>query len=215
VAAIVAVLSDARQALASETGRLEAVAEGLGRRIAERAGLERERRERLAGAARHAALAHELRRDRFVEYLLDHSLGLLAEQASERLRDISGGRYSLRVHGNEFHVADHFNADEERSVRTLSGGETFQASLALALALSGGIGDLETGGAGMLDAVFIDEGFGSLDVESLDVAIDALEQLQAATTMVGVITHLPQMADRLPQGVEVVKESAGSRIVRR
>jgi DNA repair exonuclease SbcCD ATPase subunit len=52
-------------------------------------------------------------------------------------------------------------------------------------------------------------------VESLDVAIDALEQLQAATTMVGVITHLPQMADRLPQGVEVVKESAGSRIVRR
>ena len=93
---------------------------------------------------------------------------------------ISGGRYSLSPAGDEFKVVDHHNADERRSVKTLSGGETFLASLALALALSRHVGELASEGMGAkLESVFIDEGFGTLDPATLDEVIDALERLRA------------------------------------
>ena len=179
---------------------------------------EREQRARELGrqAARLEVLAGHLRSDRFVEFLLSESVEQIARVASGRLFELSAGRYSLGVEcegSGAFRVIDHHNADEPRGVETLSGGETFQASLALALALSEGLANLS--GDTRLDAVFIDEGFASLDAESLDLAIDALESVHAGGRMVGVITHLPQMAERIPEGLEVVKGEAGSRIVRR
>ncbi len=145
--------------------------------------------------------------------MLEESLARLAVQASDELRRISGGRYSLVAQDGGFEVIDHHNADERRSVATLSGGETFLASLSLALALSTGLRDLAGTAACRLDAIFIDEGFGALDPESLDVAVDALERLRERERMIGVITHVPALADRIPAGLDVAKNGSSSRIL--
>ena len=109
---------------------------------------------------------------------------------------------------------DRLNGDERRSVRTLSGGETFLASLALALALSERLPEIAgRGGAMSLESLFLDEGFGSLDQDSLDVAIGGLETLAGGQRLVGVISHIPEVAERLTDRVEVVKSGSTSRLV--
>src|SRR3990167_7829629 len=96
-----------------------------------------------------------------------------------------------------------------RTTRSLSGGERFLVSLALALALS------RMGGKGGLAAtLFIDEGFGSLDAASLDLAIDALEGLQSQGRQVGVISHVEAMKDRIPVRIMVTKQGGGKSAVR-
>lgn len=141
-----------------------------------------------------ASLGLELKNDRFGDYIIDETLGLLSDRASTELNQISGGRYSLRPAKGEFQVVDHANADERRSVKTLSGGETFLASLALALALSRHVGELAAEGMGAkLESVFIDEDFGTLDPATLEEVIDALERLRAEDLVVGVISHVPEL----------------------
>jgi exonuclease SbcC len=99
--------------------------------------------------------------------------------------------------------------DQLRATRSLSGGERFLVSLALALALSG----LE-GRDSFVDTLFIDEGFGSLDAETLDLAVDALETLQGRGRKVGVITHVAAMIDRIAVQVRVEKRGNGRSVVR-
>ncbi|MXZ62090.1 MAG: SMC family ATPase [Chloroflexi bacterium] len=159
-------------------------------------------------------LAHELRRDRFIAYVQREAMYLLAADAGERLRTLSSGRYRLVVRDEAFWVVDGFNGDERRSVKTLSGGETFLASLALALALSERLPEIAgRGGAMSLESLFLDEGFGALDQDSLDTAIGGLETLAGGQRLVGVISHIPEVAERLPDRVEVVKNGATSRLV--
>jgi exonuclease SbcC len=158
-------------------------------------------------------LADELRRDRFIDFLLGESVGQLATMASEELGNISGGRYGLLVKEAGFQVVDHANADETRSVDTLSGGETFLASLSLAMALAGSITDIAGRAIGArLEAMFIDEGFGTLDIDTLDAVIDALERLRDSERLIGIITHVSQLAERIPEGLTVERESGGSRV---
>ena len=102
-------------------------------------------------------------------------------------------------------VVDHRNADERRSARTLSGGETFQASLALALALAEQIRGLAAEGAPRLDALFLDEGFGTLDPETLDTVASTIEDLGQSGRMVGVISHVRELAGRVPVRFEIRK----------
>ena len=159
-------------------------------------------------------LARELRRDRFIAYVQREAMHLLAADAGERLRTLSSGRYRLVVREEAFWVVDGFNGDERRSVKTLSGGETFLASLALALALSERLPEIAgRGGAMSLESLFLDEGFGALDQDSLDTAIGGLETLAGGQRLVGVISHIPEVAERLPDRVEVVKNGASSRLV--
>lgn len=159
-------------------------------------------------------IAGELRADRFIRFLLDESFHDLALRASSELELISAGRYSLAAVGGGFVVVDHANADERRSVVTLSGGETFLASLALALALAHGITDIAGhSAAARVESMFIDEGFGTLDPTALDLAVEALERLREGERMVGVITHVPDLAERIPAGIAVVREGVGSRVV--
>jgi DNA repair protein SbcC/Rad50 len=161
----------------------------------------------------YRALADELRQNRFIDYLLGESIGQLATLASAELRSISGGRYGLLAERSGFIVVDHANADETRSVDTLSGGETFFASLSLATALARSITDIAGEAIGSrLEAMFIDEGFGALDAETLDAAIDALERFRDSERLVGVITHVSQLAERIPDGLMVEREGASSRI---
>ena len=159
------------------------------------------------------ALAQELQRNRFIAYVQGEAMQLLAADAAERLLTLSSGRYRLVADGDAFAVVDRLNGDERRSVRTLSGGETFLASLALALALSERLPEIAGhGGAMSLESLFLDEGFGSLDQESLDVAIGGLEALAGGRRLIGVISHVPEVAERLPDRIEVVRNGAVSTI---
>ena len=159
------------------------------------------------------ALAQELQRNRFIAYVQGEAMQLLAADAAERLLTLSSGRYRLVADGDAFAVVDRLNGDERRSVRTLSGGETFLASLALALALSERLPEIASrGGAMSLESLFLDEGFGSLDQESLDVAIGGLEALAGGRRLIGVISHVPEVAERLPDRIEVVRNGAVSTI---
>ena len=157
-------------------------------------------------------LGHLLRADRFPEWLVAEALAVLTVDASEILRQLTGGQFSLAVGEKEFVVVDHANADERRPARTLSGGETFQASLALALALSQQIRNLAAEGAPRLDAIFLDEGFGTLDPETLDVVATTIENLGQSGRMVGVVTHVSELAARVPVRF-VVRKSAGTSTV--
>ena len=154
-------------------------------------------------------LANELRQDRLVAYLQEEALHLLSVAGSERLQSLSDGRYRLLCRGDEFLVVDTWNADEERSVRTLSGGETFLASLALALALAEQVRSLSTTDRSRLDSLFLDEGFGTLDQETLRTVVDAIGQLGRNGRLVGVITHVRELAEEFSR-VEVEKSPRGS-----
>jgi exonuclease SbcC len=111
-------------------------------------------------------------------------------------------------------VVDRVNADETRSVRSLSGGETFQASLALALALADRIADLAADGAARLESIFLDEGFGTLDPETLDVVAGTIESLGTTERVVGIVTHVPALAERMPVRFRVRKVGRTSTVTR-
>lgn len=159
-------------------------------------------------------LAQLLQGDRFQTFVQEEALHLLTEDGSARLHALSQGRYALRYADGDFAVVDHWNADRERSVRTLSGGETFLASLALSLGLAERIARLAAGDGApaTLECLFVDEGFGALDPESLEVAVQALEALHGGERMVGVVTHLPELAERLPARLTVINRAGRARV---
>lgn len=201
--------SDARERVAL----LESQAGALDERIQRAKELRHEHR-RLTERGRLAEeLARLLRADRLPAFIRTEALRALAAAGSERLAFLSGDRYGLEVEGQEFLVVDRWNAGETRSVRTLSGGETFLASLALALALAERLPELAaTGRDTRLESLFLDEGFGALDAETLEVAGQALDRLRSEERLVGVITHVEELAERLPARVRVVKDINGSRL---
>lgn len=207
-------LKQAHQQAVKATATTQAALEEGERRLAQRSEMEEQIEDERAQIVVLDALARELQVDRFGEYIVEETLELLSARASEELLRISGGRYSLTPIKGEFQVIDRANADELRSVKTLSGGETFLASLALALALSRHLGELAGDGMGAkLESVFIDEGFGTLDPATLDEVIDALERLRADELVVGVISHVPELAQRIQSGLSVQQVDGRSHIV--
>lgn len=142
-------------------------------------------------------------------------------RANTRLMVMSGGQYELKRRlqaennrsqsGLELDVIDHYNGSE-RSVRTLSGGESFKASLSLALGLSD---EIQSSAGGIrLDTMFVDEGFGSLDEESLHQAIRALSGLTEGNRLVGIISHVSELKERIDRQLVVTKEKSGGSTVR-
>jgi DNA repair protein SbcC/Rad50 len=156
-----------------------------------------------------------LRSDRFERWLCTEALDSLVLEASQTLLQLSNGQYELhRGDRNDLAVIDHNDAGTQRPVNTLSGGETFQASLALALALSSQVVAL-SGGRRDLNSMFLDEGFGTLDEATLDTVATTLEQLAAGTNrMVGIVTHVPALAERVPVQFAVRRDGASSRVQR-
>ena len=153
-----------------------------------------------------------LRPDKFPQWLARSALTRLTRGASRTLKELSGGQFSLRYASQEFYVVDHADADSLRPVRTLSGGETFQTSLALALALSEELSGL--GGSTRLESIFLDEGFGTLDPDALETVAETLENLSQGSRMVGVITHVAALAERAPVRFRVRRSANASRITR-
>ncbi len=184
-------------------------------RFRERERLRRQKDETTEQALVAGTLANLLRSDAFQAWLLESALTSLVADASDLLLDMSSGQFELRIHSKDIEVIDHNDADSTRPVRTLSGGETFQASLALALALSRQVSSLAASGAAKLESIFLDEGFGTLDETSLDVVAATLENLAATgERMVGVVTHVPALADRIPVRFQVTRTGAKSHIER-
>ena len=113
--------------------------------------------------------------------------------------------------GLELNVIDHYNGTE-RSVKTLSGGESFKASLSLALGLSD---EIQSSAGGIrLDTMFVDEGFGSLDEESLAQAIRALSALTESSRLVGIISHVSELKEKIDRQIIVTKQKTGGSTVR-
>ena len=140
----------------------------------------------------------------------------IIRRANVRLMVMSGGQYELKRRVNaennrsqaglELDVIDHSNGSE-RSVKTLSGGESFKASLALALGLSD---EIQSSAGGIrLDTMFVDEGFGSLDEESLEQAVNALVGLTQGNRLVGIISHVSELKNRIDKQIVVTKEKSG------
>ena len=155
-----------------------------------------------------------LRANNFQRWLVNATVDDLVEEASATLSALSSGQFDLAYDDGDFYVIDHTDADARRSVRTLSGGETFQASLALALALSSQISALAAAGAARLDSIFLDEGFGTLDPDTLEVVATTLETLAQGERMVGVVTHVPALAERVPVRFRVTRNARTSIITR-
>jgi exonuclease SbcC len=203
----------ARDALADAETRAAGEAERLRDRLAEAGRLRAERSEREEARQVAGLLGDLLRRDNFEQWLLGRLSTQLVAGASRILDELTQGAFALSVDAQRgsFEVIDHLNADERRPARTLSGGETFLASLALALALAEHVAHVNSSGATRLDALFLDEGFGALDLETLDVVAAAIEEL-AGSRMVGIITHVPELAARIPVRFDVRRGPDGSTI---
>ena len=190
----------------------ERIAERQAEAAAERAALAEA--EEAAGVAK--LLGQLLKADGFERWLLGSALDVLVADAGATMLELSGGQFELTHDGRDFAVVDHADADSVRPVRTLSGGETFQASLALALALSAQLAGLAAGRTARLDAIVLDEGFGTLDEATLDVVASTLESLVAGgDRMVGVVTHVGALAERVPVRYVVSRTAAGSTVERR
>ncbi|MBY8883248.1 SMC family ATPase [Streptomyces sp. PTM05] len=212
--------SAAEAAAAQRRVELDRLSAQAARRTAEMAPL----REEHAGLRRLAQLAagtsqeNELKM-RLESYVLAARLEQVAAAASVRLRRMSSGRYTL-VHtdargpgrvrsGLGLRVVDAWTGTE-RDTATLSGGETFFASLALALGLADVVTD--EAGAVRLDTLFIDEGFGSLDDQTLDEVLDVLDALRERDRAVGIVSHVSDLRHRIPAQLEVIKHRHGSSV---
>jgi len=160
-------------------------------------------------------LGNLLRATAFERWLCGEALDTLVGEASQTLMELSGGQYQLdRDERNELVVIDYQDAAASRPVHTLSGGETFQASLALALALSRQVVSLSAG-LRDLNSMFLDEGFGTLDEDTLETVAATLERLATdSERMVGVITHVPALAERVPVRF-VVSRDCGTSAIRK
>ncbi len=152
-------------------------------------------------------LAQNLKSNEFQSYILEHLEAELVGSATLILQELTENRYALKIQDGEYWVADNWNGGEARRVRTLSGGETFATSLSMALALSEKLSQ-----GAQLGSLFLDEGFGTLDAETLESVTQILESLRQQDRLIGVITHVRGLGERLPAQVKVFKSPQGSRI---
>jgi exonuclease SbcC len=156
---------------------------------------------------------------RLQSFVLAARLEQVAEVASRRLQEMSGGRYTF-LHsdaqgrngargGLGLDVLDE-HTGVRRPTKTLSGGESFMASLALALGLADVV-SAESGGV-EIDTLFVDEGFGTLDAEALDAVMGVLDELRRGGRTVGVVSHVEELRTRIPTRLEVIAGRNGSRL---
>ncbi|MDT0310611.1 SbcC/MukB-like Walker B domain-containing protein, partial [Streptomyces sp. DSM 44917] len=212
--------SGAAEAAAARCAQLDALSADAARRAAALAP-RRAEAHRLASLAQLAAgtSPDNAYRMRLETYVLAARLEQVAAVASARLHRMSAGRYSL-VHtdaraggrgrsGLGLHVMDAWTG-RPRDTATLSGGEAFFVSLALALGLADVVAQ-ETGGR-RLETLFIDEGFGSLDEQSLDEVLDVLDSLREHDRSVAIVSHVPDLRTRVPAQLEVLKTRHGSTV---
>lgn len=147
----------------------------------------------------------------FVNYISSIHLRQMCEMANHRFHRLTRNQLSLTINeNNEFEVLDYLNDGHRRSVKTLSGGQSFQASLCLALALAENIQSLNKADRNFF---FIDEGFGTQDAESINTVFDTLQYLHQENRVVGIISHVEELKERIPSSINIVKDhDQGSKV---
>lgn len=144
---------------------------------------------------------------KFVEFVATNQLKYVSIEACKKLKEITGGNYGLEVDENgKFLIRDYKNGGSQRDASTLSGGETFVASLALALALSA---QIQLKGTAPLELFFLDEGFGTLDDNLLEVVMDSLEKIHNNKLSIGIISHVESIKNRVPVKLIITAAEAG------
>ncbi|NME82394.1 AAA family ATPase [Clostridium sp. SM-530-WT-3G] len=144
---------------------------------------------------------------KFVEFVASYQLKYVSIEASKRLKEITHGNYGLEVdEDGKFIIRDYKNGGVARDASTLSGGETFLASLSLALALSA---QIQLKGTAPLELFFLDEGFGTLDDELLEVVMSSLEQIHNDKLRIGIISHVESIKNRVPVKLMVSPAESG------
>lgn len=205
-------LEEAAREVVVKLAGAEAQIDLLKEKIGQRAELEKEVAATRKRKDTFARIADDLTDKNFIQYLLEDKRRLLSDLASARFREMTG-RYRFDDEGN-FNVVDELSAEQIRGVDTLSGGEMFLASLALAL----GLAEAATRHGGRLQCFFLDEGFGALDPESLDNALDGIEQIVSHDRLIGLVSHVAALAARVedklilekdPDGMTRIVEGAG------
>ena len=194
------------QAKLEERGAQQQRIDDLKKHLKQREALGSEVAAAEAEVMRWKRLQDTIPRNDLRDFALEIMFRQMGNLANDQLRYLTSERYQLKVEGiGDLTVIDRWNANEERPVETLSGGESFLTSLALALALA----DLSRGRA-QLNSLFLDEGFGTLDTETLDVAIAALEGLRMQGRSIFLISHIQELTRRLPVKINVRKRGNGS-----
>jgi exonuclease SbcC len=205
-------------AMAARLGSLDAaIAElGEGSEAIARALVAKEEADTLAGLCAGLGSGPDASRLSLKNWVLAYYLRQVLAHANSRLHTMTNGRYALDLSGEHADGRRPWGLDisvrdaetgQSRPATTLSGGETFMAALSLAL----GLADVVSAGSNYsIGALFVDEGFGSLDGDSLDTVIEVLRSLQDGGRMVGVISHVQELKDALPNGIEIVSTNHGS-----
>jgi exonuclease SbcC len=211
VAAAGAPRDSAVDALAAARAEVARLAETLDE--ASRLREARQREQDSAAVARE--LAAQLGAQRFERWVLQEALHVLVVGANQRLEELSGGQYSLKTGEDlSFEIIDHHNADEARPVKTLSGGETFLTSLALALSLADHLAEMSAGASKRLESIFLDEGFGTLDAEGIEAAAAIVHEIGATGRTVGLVTHVASLAEQVPTRFVVTKGARSATVER-
>ena len=184
----------AAEAAVKERSAKEAEVAFLEQRLADLEDLAADEADLVERLARLERLRGDLAPSKFLRHVLDERRQVLGDLAGEHFELLSAGRYRFDG-GGAFDVVDLTWAEDTRDASSLSGGETFLASLALALALA----EIVSREGGRLDAFFLDEGFGSLDPEHLDLAMSGVERLVTTgpDRLVVVVSHVPDLNDRI------------------
>lgn len=186
------ILEEKSKAIGAQTRSLE----DMGRKIDEIKALIIRRREIDHKLSLLRELDTLIQGNKFVEYVAMKQLKYISMEASKRLKDITRGRYALELDSEgAFVMRDDFNGGRRRETNTLSGGETFLTSLCLALALSS---QIQMKGSAPLEFFFLDEGFGTLDTDLLEIVMNSLEKLHSSTLSVGIISHVEELKNRVP-----------------
>lgn len=211
VASLIASGEVERSEAEQEKARMEVGVEKMRKDRAARAGLQEEMEGLRIRAENLKVMESLFRKAGFVNYVSTIYLRELCERANARFQQLTRHQLSLVLdEQNDFQIRDNLNDGRVRSVRTLSGGQTFQASLCLALALADNITQRM---GNTQNFFFLDEGFGSLDRESLNLVFETLKQLRKENRIVGVISHVEDLQQEIPQYLHIHKdEERGSQV---
>ncbi len=202
---------EAQLVLAEERRKSEI--QELEKSIAESAEIGRQLETEVARARVASSLGTHLKSNNFEAWLLEEAMETLVDGANVLLHELTGGAYSLLANRSHFEVVDHRNADLRRTTRGLSGGETFLVALSLSLSMAEQLAEL-TGTSSRLECVLLDEGFGSLDQESIDIVASVLDELASGGRTVGIVTHVQELSERIPVRFEVTKGPETSTVER-
>ena len=157
-------------------------------------------------------LAELFKADGFVQYVSSIYLRQLCDQANLRFHRMTKNQLSLQLNDKlDFEVVDYLNEGRSRSVKTLSGGQSFQVSLSLALALAESV---QSKSLSSKNFFFIDEGFGTQDSDAVNIVFETLMQLQKENRMVGIISHVSELQEKIPMSLHIENDAESGSLIR-